>query len=61
MPRDRRGRRHPLPARTYSVNGERRSFGPPRPTSDASSQERVRDLILKTYAEFEAAILAASA
>ncbi len=55
------GRNVTFPARQYSVNGERRSFALLRPTTDASSQERVRDLILKAYAEFEAASLAASA
>ena len=55
------GRNVTFPARQYSVNGERRSFALLRPTADASSQERVRDLILKAYAEFEAASLAASA
>ena len=55
------GRNVTFPARQYSVNGERRSFALLRSTADASSQERVRDLILKAYAEFEAASLAASA
>ena len=55
------GRNVTFPARQYSVNGERRSFALLRPTADASSQERVRDLILGAYAEFEAASLAASA
>ena len=32
-----------------------------RPTADATSQERVRDLILEAYAETEAAAVAASA
>lgn len=55
------GRNVTFPARTYSVNGERRSFALLRPTTDASSQERVRDLILGAYAEFEAAALAETA
>ena len=55
------GRNVTFPARQYSVNGERRSFALLRPSADTSSQERVRDLILKAYAEFEAASLAASA
>ena len=55
------GRNVTFPARTYSVNGERRSFSLLRPVADTSSQERVRDLILKAYADFEAASLAASA
>ncbi len=49
------GRNVTFPARQYSVNGERRSFALLRPTADAASQERVRDLILEAYAEVEAA------
>ena len=55
------GRNVTFPARQYSVNGERRSFALLRPTADAASQERVRDLILEAYAETEAAAVAATA
>jgi hypothetical protein len=48
------GRNVTFPARQYSVNGERRSFALLRPVGDATSQNRVRDLILQAYAEFEA-------
>lgn len=48
------GRNVTFPARQYAVNGERRSFALLRPVVDASSQERVRDLILEAYAEYEA-------
>ncbi len=48
------GRNVTFPARTYSVNGERRSFALLRPMTDATSQDRVRDLVLQAYAEFEA-------
>ena len=48
------GRNVTFPARSYSVNGERRSFALLRPTIDASAQERVRDLVLQAYAEHEA-------
>jgi hypothetical protein len=47
------GRNVTFPARTYSVNGERRSFALLRPTGDATAQNRVRELILEAYAEFE--------
>jgi hypothetical protein len=48
------GRNVTFPARTYSVNGERRSFALLRPTvGDATAQERVREMILEAYAEFE--------
>lgn len=47
------GRNVTFPARQYSVNGERRSFALLRPVVDASAQDRVRDLVLHAYAEFE--------
>ena len=47
------GRNVTFPARQYSVNGERRSFALLRPIADATSQERVRDLVLEAYATFE--------
>ena len=42
-----------FPARTYSVNGERRNFALLRPNADATidGQERIRALILQAYAE----------
>ena len=48
------GRNVTFPARAYSVNGERRSFALLRPMADTGGQDRVRDLILHAYAEFEA-------
>ena len=42
-----------FPARQYSVNGERRSFALLRPIVDATAQDRIRQLILDAYAEFE--------
>lgn len=48
------GRNVTFPARQYSVNGERRVFSLLRPISDTSAQNRLRDLILEAYAEFEA-------
>jgi hypothetical protein len=47
------GRNVTFPARTYSVNGERRSFALLRPTGDATAQDRIREVILEAYAEFE--------
>ena len=47
------GRNVTFPARTYSVNGERRSFSLLRPIGDASSQSGVRDLVLDAYAKYE--------
>jgi hypothetical protein len=49
------GRNVTFPARQYSVNGERRSFSLLRPMVDATSQDRIRDMILQAYAEHEAA------
>jgi hypothetical protein len=47
------GRNVTFPARTYSVNGERRSFALLRPITDATGQDRIREAILEAYAEFE--------
>jgi hypothetical protein len=50
------GRNVTFPARQYSVNGERRSFALLRPAGgDASAQDRIRDLVLEAYAEYEQA------
>ena len=49
------GRTVTFPARQYTVNGDRRSFMLLRPIDDASAQERMRDLVLQAYAEYEAA------
>ena len=54
------GRNVTFPARQYSVNGERRSFALLRPVGDTISQNRIRDLILQAYAEYEAEIAVAS-
>ena len=54
------GRNVTFPARQYSVNGERRSFALLRPVVDATAQEKVRDLILEAYQEFEHAAAVAS-
>lgn len=47
------GKNVTFPARQYSVNGERRSFALLRPITDTASQDRIRDLVLEAYAEFE--------
>lgn len=54
------GRSVTFPSRTYSVNGERRSFSLLRPVNDVNSQVRIRDLVLQAYAEFEAQTAVAS-
>jgi DNA adenine methylase len=50
------GRYVTLPARKYSLNGERRSFALLRPTGDNASQDRLREAILDAYREHEAAL-----
>ena len=47
------GRNVTFPARTFSVNGERRSFALLRPLTDSTAQSRLRDLILEAYGQFE--------
>jgi len=47
------GRTVSFPARQYSVNGERRSFALLRPITDTAAQERVRDVVLRAYDEYE--------
>ena len=47
------GRNVTFPARQYAVNGERRSFALLRPIADVGAQERIRDLVLHAYAEYE--------
>jgi hypothetical protein len=49
-----------FPARSYQINGERRSFALLRPVGDTGvlraqgdAQDRIRELILQAYAEFE--------
>ena len=49
------GRNVTFPARTYAVNGERRSFALLRPIADVNAQERIRELVLQAYAEYEEA------
>ena len=49
------GRNVTFPARTYAVNGERRSFALLRPIADATAQDRIRELVLEAFAEYEEA------
>lgn len=54
------GRNVTFPARTYSVNGEKRTFALLRPVADATAQDRIRQAILDAYGEFEAEAAIAS-
>ena len=49
------GRNVTFPARSYSVNGERRSFALLRPVMDTTAQEPLRALILQALAEYRGA------
>jgi hypothetical protein len=49
------GRNVTFPARSYAVNGERRSFALLRPIVDTAAQERIREVILGAFAEYEQA------
>lgn len=42
-----------FPARSYSINGERRSFAVLRPIVDTLAQVAIHDAILAAYADFE--------
>ncbi len=54
------GRNVTFPARSYVVNGDRRSFALLRPIVDKDAQERVRELVLEAYAEYEERSVAAA-
>ena len=47
------GRNVTFPARSYAVNGERRTFSLLRPITDVTAQDKLRELILEAYQEFE--------
>src|SRR5258708_35158423 len=55
------GRNVTFPARSYSINGERRSFALLRPVVDTTAQNAVRERILDAYAEYEEAAERATA
>jgi hypothetical protein len=47
------GRNVTFPARQYAVNGERRSFALLRPIVEAKAQDKLRELILNAFQDFE--------
>jgi hypothetical protein len=47
------GRNVTFPARQYSVNGDRRSFALLRPIADVAAQQKVRELVLQAYDDFD--------
>jgi hypothetical protein len=54
------GRNVTFPARSYSVNGDRRSFALLRPIADTTAQNKLREMILEAFAEFEEGAAVAS-
>src|SRR3954469_20286890 len=54
------GRNVTFPARQYAVNGERRSFPLLRPIADVESQNRIRELVLQAFDEYDDRSAAAS-
>ena len=47
------GRNVTFPARQYAVNGERRTFALLRPMGDTKAQDKLRELILNAFQDFE--------
>ena len=47
------GRNVTFPARQYTVNGDRRSFALLRPIVETTAQNKLRELILEAYQEYE--------
>jgi hypothetical protein len=54
------GRNVTFPARSYAVNGERRSFSLLRPIVDSTAQTKLRELILEAFQEYEDSAAVAS-
>ena len=47
------GRNVTFPARSYSVNGDRRWFALLRPIADTTAQNTIREMILEAFTEYE--------
>jgi hypothetical protein len=47
------GRNVTFPARSYAVNGERRTFALLRPIVDSTAQTKLRELILEAFHDHE--------
>lgn len=47
------GRNVTFPARSYAINGERRSFALLRPLVDTTAQNHLREAILEAFQEYE--------
>jgi hypothetical protein len=49
-----------FPARQYTVNGERRTFALLRAVADSAPQDRLRQMILQAYADYQQQVALAS-
>ena len=47
------GRNVTFPARSYAINGERRTYALLRPIADSTGQDKLRQQILDAFQEFE--------
>jgi hypothetical protein len=47
------GRNVTFPARSYAINGERRSFALLRPIVDTAAHDRIREQVLDAFAAYE--------
>ena len=47
------GRNVTFPARSYAVNGERRTFALLRPIVDSTAQSKLRERILEAFQDYE--------
>jgi len=47
------GRNVTFPARSYAVNGERRTYALLRPIADSTGQDKLRQQILDAFQDFE--------
>ena len=47
------GRNVTFPARSYAINGERRSFALLRPIVDSTAQSQLRESILEAFHQYE--------
>jgi len=54
------GRSVTFPARQYVMNGEKRSFQLLRPIADGGTEQKLREIVLEAYKEFESELAAAS-
>lgn len=54
------GRNVTFPARSYSLNGQSRTFTLLRSIGEERAQDRLRDLILQAYAEYASEVAVAS-